>query len=251
MDLSFWDGCISPDEKEIIEQGGYGQRHTLGARPALLLIDLQCNFVGEDRPTLEQLERYPSGVGEAAWRALENTRGVIEAARRAGIPFVYTVVRGKTTVIEGHPMSWDITGGLVRSPDFMSERDPGAAIVEGFGPEASRGDIVIEKSYASAFFATPLVSYLIRRRIDSVLLVGGTMSGCVYATALDASSYGFNVGVVADCVFDRTPSSAMSSMLDIHMKYGSILELSTTRDYLETIRAAPRREALDSSRTQH
>ncbi len=233
MDLAFWRDSISEVEREVIERGGYGKKNKLGERPALILVDLQYNYVGEDKPILEQIDRFPSGAGEAAWRALERTAELIPAARGANAPFVYTVVRRKSVVIDGVETSWAMTGGLVRSAGFMSESDPNAKIVAGYEPDPSAGDVEMEKLYASAFFGTALASYLVRRGIDTVLLVGGTTSGCIRSSAVDAYQLGFNVGIVGDCVFDRIPSSHMSSLLDVQMKYGTVLTCDEAVGYLE------------------
>jgi maleamate amidohydrolase len=234
MDLKFWDGYLSTIERAVIERGGYGTRAILGLAPALLVVDLQGNYVGADEPILNQIDRFPSGVGESAWRSLDALRKLLPAARGANVPVVYTTVVSKSSVVDGSHVNWTMTGGLVRSPEFMTASDPGSQIVADFAPNKSLGDVVIEKAFASAFFGTTLCSYLVRRQIDTILIAGGTTSGCVRATAVDGYSFGFHVGIVADCVFDRIYQSHMASLLDVYMKYGSILSLDEAIEYVTT-----------------
>ncbi len=77
-----------------------------------------------------------------------------------------------------------------------------------------RGDVVIAKAKPSAFFGTPLLSYLIAWQVDTLLVAGGT-SGCVRATVVDAFSYNFLVSVVAEACFDRGQASHAINLFDM------------------------------------
>ena len=52
-------------------------------------------------------------------------------------------------------------------------------------------DMVFTKRMPSAFFETPLASYLVWKKVDTVLITGGSTSGCVRATAVDSLSHGY------------------------------------------------------------
>jgi len=93
---------------------------------------------------------------------------------------------------------------------------------------------VIEKIGASVFLGTPLVSQLIDLGIDTVILCGTTTSGCVRATAVEASNYNFHTAIVEEGTFDRFEISHKVSMMDIHAKYGRVLSLGETLEYLKT-----------------
>ena len=49
------------------------------------------------------------------------------------------------------------------------------------------------------FFQTPLITFLVKQSVDTVIVTGCTTSGCVRATIVDAFSYGFRVLVPQDC----------------------------------------------------
>ena len=94
---------------------------------------------------------------------------------------------------------------------------------------------MIYKQRASAFFGTPLISYLTKDSVDTLLVGGGTTSGCVRASVVDAFSYGFKVAVIEECTFDRGEASHKINLFDIHQKYGNVIHLDEALDYLEKI----------------
>jgi nicotinamidase-related amidase len=85
------------------------------------------------------------------------------------------------------------------------------------------GDQVVQKSYASCCFGTDLVSRLVARSIDTLVIVGCSTSGCVRATAVDACSLGLHTIVVEDAVADRAPLSHKVALFDIDAKYGDVV----------------------------
>jgi nicotinamidase-related amidase len=67
---------------------------------------------------------------------------------------------------------------------------------------------LIIKKRASAFHGTYLAGFLRAHDVDTVLLAGVTMAGCVRHTAEDAIAEGFRTIVVRKCVGDRVPSAS-------------------------------------------
>src|SRR5690606_27697418 len=109
-----------------------------------------------------------------------------------------------------------------------SEKDP-HAIVEQIAPQPR--DIVILKQKPSAFFGTNLLSYLQYLGCDTLILTGGTTSGCVRATAIDAFSYNFRVAVVAEGCFDRSQASHAINLCDMNAKYGDVVSEQAVQTY--------------------
>jgi nicotinamidase-related amidase len=153
-------------------------------------------------------------MGEIAWRAIDHMEPFLEFVREHDIPITYTRVV---------PSSYD-------DPEH-----PDLAIVDPVAPE--EGDTVIDKSYASAFYGTDLVSRLIRADVDTVVIVGNSTSGCVRATAVDAQSNGFNVVLPQECIFDRIEASHKIGLLDLWMKYAEVLEVEEVKSYLDEMGA--------------
>lgn len=211
-----WDRYLSATERQVIANAGYGQVRGLGTRPALLVIDLQYNYVGRDAPVEEQQDRWPAGGGEAAWAAIRTLVPVLEVFRVRAVPVIHTRnVQRRTTQFDviSSKAGWDHASTL--------DGHPGAEIVAEVHP--GEQGIVVDKSYASAFFGTPLISILHGLDVDTVLIAGVSTSGCVRATAVDAAMLGLRVGVIKDAVADRVEFSHAASLLDLWMKYADLV----------------------------
>lgn len=219
--MRIWDDILSDQDKAVIEKGGYSQRGAaswesrgLGHRPVVLVIDMQNLTCGPNVPILEAIEYYPSAMGEIAWAAMEHIKSFLASARQAAVPIIYTRV----------------------IPRNYGPEAEAVQIVETLAPE--EGDLVIDKNYASAFYGTALLNQLIRRGVDTVIVVGNSTSGCVRATAIDARQNGFNVVIPEECVFDRIQASHKASLLDLWMKYALVIPTEQVIDYLQHL---PRR----------
>jgi maleamate amidohydrolase len=222
--MPIWDDILTPVDREVIRRGGYGKPRGLGERPALLIIDPQHNYAGADKPILEQIQQWPSGVGESAWRAIERLKPLIHAFREKRRPVIYTRQVQKSIAFDGFAEK------TVRSSSQYLEGTKGTSIVDEIAPQ--EGDVVIDKSYASAFYGTPLLSVLIKLKVDTLIVTGGTTGGCVRATCVDAISRNFDVAVVEDCVYDRISASHKVALLDLWMKYCDVLSRAQALDHL-------------------
>jgi maleamate amidohydrolase len=87
------------------------------------------------------------------------------------------------------------------------------------------GELVIVKKHASAFFETELLGYLHNRGVDTLLIGGCITSGCVRASAVDATQHGFRALVVADATADRSDSAHVASLLSIDQLYGDVIDV--------------------------
>lgn len=225
-----WRDILSEKDKEILDRGRFGRRLGFGKCPAVLCIDFQVFEVGDrDEPQEESTKRFPQSAGHAGWKACENTSRLLKAAREASVPVFYTL---GTLSPDGKDAGVYLLkrGGLLDSPNWRLENTPGAEISPLLEPQP--GDIVISKKMNSAFFGTPLVSYLIDRKVDTLLITGGTTSNCVRATVFDAVAYNFRPIVIEDCVFDRIEISHKVNLFDIDRQYGDVVALNEALDYL-------------------
>jgi nicotinamidase-related amidase len=196
-----------------------------------MVIDAQHVYVGEDRPLLEQQDQWPAGCGAEAWAGIRNIKKLIEHARPRRVPIIYTrLTQKKTLAFDGFAKKTERKGAARAA--FL-EGHKGTKIVDELSP--LEGDLVVDKNYASAFCGTPLVSYLNGLRRDTILMTGGSTSGCVRATAVDAISRNYNVAVIEDCVFDRIEISHKVNLFDLWMKYCDVITSEEAIRYLETV----------------
>ena len=110
----------------------------------------------------------------------------------------------------------------------------GTEFIESIAPQ--EGDVVVPKRYASAFFGTPLMTYLNDLDRDTIIITGATTSGCVRATVADAFSYGFRVIVVEDGVFDRGQASHAINLFDMQQKYADVLPSEQIVEYFRNLK---------------
>jgi isochorismate hydrolase len=213
--FSDWRAITALTDSSVFEAAGYGGRLELGAQPALLVIDSTYRFVG--LPGVSQgasMATYPLSTGPVAWSAVAVIRRLIDRFRSAGLPVIYSAAPLEKTA----PLS----GLWVRKSGSSLEDLPrGNEIVDEIAPQP--GETVIRKSKPSVFHGTPLLDVLIGARVDSLVVTGGTTSGCVRASAVDAFSLNYPVFVVEDGVFDRAALSHAVSLFDLDQKYAEVL----------------------------
>ncbi len=95
-------------------------------------------------------------------------------------------------------------------------------------------DIIYTKRMPSAFFETALHSLCVWHQIDTVVVTGGSTSGCVRATVVDSLSRGYRTIVPEECVADKHESFHFANLSDMAIKYADVLDVSEVLDWLET-----------------
>jgi maleamate amidohydrolase len=87
------------------------------------------------------------------------------------------------------------------------------------------------------FFQTPLITFLVKQNVDTVIVTGCTTSGCVRATVVDAFSYGFRVLVAEDCCGDADEAAHRSNLADVGRRYADTLNTAEVEAYLAALPA--------------
>ncbi|HSF26714.1 MAG TPA: isochorismatase family protein [Actinomycetes bacterium] len=217
---AIWAGAVDPADQAQYEKIGFGVKGGLGRRPAAIVIDVQQRTVNE---------RYAASCGEAGRNAVPKIARVLDTARSVGAPVFFAYVAPTD--------SNDSSRFAVKMPVLQSVDQAGYDFLDEVSPQP--GDILLPKRHPSAFFGTPLVSYLVDRGIDSLIVTGATTSGCIRATVIDAFSYGYKVAVPHDAVFDRVKTSHQVNLFDINYKYGDVVGSNELVDQLRALDAAP------------
>jgi nicotinamidase-related amidase len=227
--MAVWDDILTPRDKEVFALSGFGKRAGFGQRPALLVIDVNYNFVGDEpEPILQSVKRFRNSCGQEGWDGVHRIRELLTEARKKRIPTFYTTGHDDRTNAVSFGR-WQAKNS--RSAEDMNETwDKGNDIVAEIAPQ--EGDIVVRKQKPSAFFGTPLMSMLTEVHADSVLVTGTTTSGCVRASVIDAFSYNMKISVVEECCFDRGQASHKINLFDMAMKYADVISLRETIEYI-------------------
>lgn len=230
-----WTRFLTERDGLVFDAAGYGSPGVAGDRPALVVIDVNHDFVGDrPEPVLESIRRYPNSCGQEGWDAMTRLAPVLDTARAAGVPVVYTTSDPQHAALE------DASWGRKNARVARRRADHGCELAEIPEPIApTHGDVVLHKTKPSAFFDTPLRQYLTTWGVDTVYCCGATTSGCVRATVVDAFSHAYHVRVVSDCTFDRGEASHALSLFDMSQKYADLVtaaqvEEAWSRRYIQT-----------------
>jgi maleamate amidohydrolase len=92
-------------------------------------------------------------------------------------------------------------------------------------------DYVVNKLMPSAFHETNLQSLMVWHGCDTVVVTGGSTSGCVRATVVDSLSRNYRTIVPEECVADLHESPHFANLYDMHKKYADVLPVAEVLDY--------------------
>jgi nicotinamidase-related amidase len=220
-----WDKIISEEEQRAYNAAGFGRRSGLGRRPALLIIDVQYRTVGT-RPTpfWRAIEEFPTSCGEIGWAAVGNIAKLLDLFRARGWPVLYPYVSPKEAYDAGRLAD--------KVPALMGVAAKGYEFVAEVAPRDK--DVMLPKKHPSAFFGTPLASYLIDLGADTIVVTGCTTSGCVRGSVVDGFAYNFRMLVPEDAVYDRSATSHAVNLFDMASKYADVMN---TEDAVTALKA--------------
>jgi N-carbamoylsarcosine amidase len=204
-------------ESEIYRDRGFGRRIGFGRRPALLIIDLGYGWTRPDNPfSCEDTDTIVLGV-----------QRLLVAAREKAIPIVYTTTSYQVT--EGPNTDMGLWHFKLPIEGLTSDSED-AEIDERIAPQD--GEHLIVKKMASAFHGTNLTSLLNAADVDTVIVTGVAVAGCVRHSVEDALAEGFRPIVVRECVGDHVPGAVAWNLFDIDTRFGDVESLETVLGYL-------------------
>jgi nicotinamidase-related amidase len=157
---------------------------TITSRDALLVMDVQQGIVQRFSDSQTLLGRIATAI---------------DAARTAGIPVIYVVVRfrkGYPEVSERNRSFSAIRGAGAA----MEESNPATAIHPAVAPQDD--EIVVTKRRVGAFSGSDLDVVLRALPVDGLVLAGIATSGVVLSTLRAAADLDFRCTVLADCCAD-------------------------------------------------
>jgi maleamate amidohydrolase len=204
---------------EQIKKNPTRPRFGFGRRPMLVNIDLQCAYT--------QLGKFATAY-ETDPKQIDYVNELSQLARDRGLPVTWTYVAYMDTAAD-----CGVWGTRTDTPDSLqnikvdSERskfDPRLVIDRGT-------EAVINKRMASAFHETNLQSLMVWYQCDTVIVTGGSTSGCVRATVVDSLSRGYRTIVPEECVADKHESPHFANLYDMAIKYADILPVAEVLDF--------------------
>ena len=197
------------------------KRFGFGERMAIVNVDPQKSYT---RPDLFKTAYVTDP------RQMEHINNISKAARAKGLPVIWTHVAYMDNAAD-----CGIWGTRTDTPDSLQNIKFGSQRSE-FDDrlEIDRSvDAVYTKRMPSAFFETPLNSFLNFHKIDTVVITGGSTSGCIRATAVDSLSYGYRTIVPIETTADKHESYHFANLTDLLIKYADVVDVKEVYDWLE------------------
>lgn len=195
-------------------------RFGFGRKAAIINIDLQRAYT--DTKTFKT-------AYETDPKQLDYVNEISGLARSKNLPVVWTYVY---YMEDGGDCG--IWGTRTNTPDSLQNIKKGSERAE-FDPRLKIDhvrDLVINKRMPSAFFETNVQSFLVWHQADTVIVTGGSTSGCVRATVVESLSRGYRTIVPEQCVADKHEIPHYSNLCDMMLKYADVVDVSEVVKYL-------------------
>ena len=200
-------------------------RFGFGRKPALVNVDLQKAYTAVG----EFVTAYETDTKQLAY-----INQVAELARAKRLPVVWTYVAymdsGEDCGVWGTRSNTPDSLQNIKVGSRRSQFDDRLVIDPHY-------DIIINKRMASAFHETNLASLLTFHRCDTLIVTGGSTSGCVRATVVDGLSHSYRTVVPEECVADKHESPHFANLYDMAVKYADVVPVAEVIAYLRAFEA--------------
>lgn len=196
-------------------------RFGFGEKAALINIDLQRAYTDIDSfPTA-----YQTNPGQ-----IDYVNRLSALARDRNMPVIWTYVaymdNADDAGVWGTRTDTENSLQNIKEGGARAELDP-RLIVD------RERDAVVNKRMASVFHDSLIPSLLIWHKVDTVILTGGSTSGCVRASAIASLSHGYRTIVPEECVADKHEIPHFANLCDIMLKYADVEPFDTVAGWLE------------------
>lgn len=197
------------------------RRFGFGRKPALINVDLQKAYtaVNEFKTAYETNPRQIDYVNELA-----------ALFRAKNCPVVWSYVAYMDSGEDA-----GVWGTRTNTPDSLQNIKVGSRRAE-FDERLvidHKRDIIVNKRMASVFFETNLGSIFNFHKIDTVVVTGGSTSGCVRATVVDSLSRSYRTIVPEECVADKHESPHFANLYDMALKYADVIPVAEAIDFMQ------------------
>ena len=217
------DGKSARELFEAVMANPARKKFGFGEKLAVVNVDFQQAYT--------RIDRFATAY-ESDPRQIEYVNTISRLARQGGMPVVWTRVAYKADAADA-----GIWGTRTDTPDSLQNIKYGSerhAYDERC--DIQTDDLQYTKRMPSAFFETPLASYLVWHKVDTVVVTGGSTSGCVRATAVDSLSHGYRTIVPIECCADKHESYHYANLTDLQLKYADVEPVQAVIEWLEARR---------------
>lgn len=197
------------------------------AQPALIIVDMQNDFVREGSPM-----EVPD-----ARATIPQHQTLIKFFRTANLPIIYTrYLAGDCWLL------WNWSPELAAPTNacqldfqrYYKDVDKTlncVDVIDEIYPE--QGDHIIDKYGYGAFHKTTLDDLLEKLGVESLILTGTVTQICVEETARQAFHHGYKTTLVSDAVSSYLPDLHAATLKNFRLKFGWV---STTEEVIAALR---------------
>jgi maleamate amidohydrolase len=214
------DGRTARELFEAVMANPARSKFGFGSKLAIVNVDLQQAYT--------RVDLFKTAY-EADPRQIEHINHISRLARARNMPVVWSRVAYQDNAADA-----GVWGTRTDTEDSLQNIRYGSER-HAFDPrcEVAPDDLSFTKRMPSAFFETPLASYLVWHKVDTVVVTGGSTSGCVRATAVDALSHGYRTIVPLETCADKHESYHYASLTDLQLKYADVEPVQAVVEWLE------------------
>jgi nicotinamidase-related amidase len=168
-------------------------------RAAVLALDLLTDF------------GFPDGarVRRALTARLDAIRRLLARARDSAVPVIY---------VNDNLGPWRSDAPALLA-HCTEPRRRGAHLVEALRPQPD--DAIVLKPRHSAFFGTPLAALLEDRQVDVLIFAGISTESCVWMSACDGHTRGFDLVIPADAVAGASGRATQRTLASLREVLGA------------------------------
>ncbi|TAG21052.1 MAG: isochorismatase family protein [Cytophagia bacterium] len=197
-------------------------RFGFGRKAAIINIDVQNAYTN--------LQEFPKTAYETDPNQIVYINQINALARAKNWPVVFTYVAYMDSAEDA-----GVWGTRTNTPDSLQniKFDSRRAEFDERLVIDRQKDVIYCKKMPSPFFETQLQSLLVWHQIDTVILTGGSTSGCIRAAAIDSLSRGYRTIVPEECVADKHESYHFANLTDLLLKYADVVSVHEVEAYLK------------------
>jgi len=197
------------------------KRFGFGKRVAVVNVDVQKAYTSGEFST--SYMTHPKQV--------EYINEVSAVVREKGMPVVWTHVAYMEDGADA-----GVWGTRTDTPDSLQNIKYGSRRHE-FDDRVEideAKDAIYTKRMPSCWHETPLQSLLVWHQIDTVIITGGSTSGCIRASGVESLSRGYRTIIPIECVADKHESYHYANLTDLSLKYCDVLPVAEVLAHLRS-----------------
>ena len=189
---------------------------------ALIVVDMQNGFL-RDGASCDRMGLPATALQPAIDPCVE----LVKRARANQVPVIFTRYVYRDDYRDGGFLVGELLPAL-REERALAAGSEDAELIGALRPEPE--DFVLDKNRPSAFYATPLETWLNGLGVRDLVVCGVTTNCCVESTVRDASQRDYRTWVVRDAVAEYDPRRHDVALESMAMLFAYVIDLDSLNE---------------------